>query len=119
MLLDDAVFDIAETEEDALFLMANLYPKTTGLPRVVYASERGQARHDVRVKVSGAPGDKMRVREMATMSVRPEPRLLHGALSREEEQLIARWIKLNAAALIDYWNETIDTEDLLARLQRV
>ena len=119
MLVQDGIFDIADTEEDALFRMANLYPKTTGLPRVVYASERGNARHDARVKVSGAPGDKTRRHDMATMSVRPESRLLHGELPAFDEQVIARWIQISAEALLDYWNEVIDTEDLLARLQRV
>ena len=118
MLLDDAVFDIADTEEDALFLMANLHPKETGLPRVVYVSEKGQARHDARVKVSGAPGERMSVRDMATFVVRPAPRLLHGRLDREEERVIAAWIASNAAALIAYWEGEISTSDFLERLVR-
>lgn len=118
MLLDDAIFEIADTEEDALFLMANLYPRDTGLPRVVYVSERGQARHDARVKVSGAPGDRMRVRDMATMTVRPSPTLLHGRLSGHEERVIADWIVLNEAVLLDYWDETISTSEMISRLVR-
>jgi hypothetical protein len=41
---------MSEGDED--FLMANLFPADTGLPMVVWVSERGQARHDVRVRVN-------------------------------------------------------------------
>lgn len=37
---------------EAPFELANLFPKHTGLPFVVWISARGGARHDVRVKVS-------------------------------------------------------------------
>lgn len=116
-MLDDTVFDIADTEEDARFLMANLYPQETGLPRVIYISEKGRARHDARVKVSGAPGERMRLHDMATMSVRPTPRLLHGKLLRDEERVIAEWISRNEAVLVAYWNEELSTSEALSRLQ--
>lgn len=116
MLLDDLVFDIADTDEDALFLMANLHPKETGLPRVIYVSEKGQARHDVRVKVSGAPGERMSIRDMATFSVRPTPRLLHGKLSRDDQRVISAWITRNEAVLVDHWNGEISTSEMLSRL---
>ncbi len=116
MLIDDPIFDTAETEEDALFLMANLHPKETGLPRVIYVSERGAARHDARVKVSGVPGERMSIRDMATFAVRPEPRLIHGRLDRDEERVIGGWILRNQAALVAYWNDEISTTEMLGRL---
>lgn len=118
MLLDDEVFEIADTEEDARFLMSNLFPRDTGLTRTVWVSHKGDARHDVRVKVSGAPGDRMRLRDMSTMSVRPEPRLLHGRLSTAEERQIAAWIKLNEQVIIDHWNGDASSLDLARRLER-
>jgi len=42
----------AEVKNDELFEMANLYPRTTGLPMTVWVSPRGNARHDVRIKVN-------------------------------------------------------------------
>jgi hypothetical protein len=44
--------DAGALETDELFEMANLYPRTTGLPMTVWVSPRGNARHDVRVKVN-------------------------------------------------------------------
>jgi hypothetical protein len=40
----------ADEEELDLFQIANLRPATTGLPMIVWFSERGLARYDVRVK---------------------------------------------------------------------
>jgi hypothetical protein len=37
-------------EPEDLFEMANLFPRTTGLPMTVWVSPRGNARHDVRVR---------------------------------------------------------------------
>jgi hypothetical protein len=45
--------------DDDLHIMANFRPADTGLPMVVWVSER-QGQHDVRVKVSMAHGEKAR-----------------------------------------------------------
>jgi hypothetical protein len=52
---------MSEADEEQLdfFLMANLRPATTGLPMVVWVSERGLARHDVRVEVSTVLGPRV------------------------------------------------------------
>src|SRR5207248_11731801 len=54
---DHPVID-APFEDDA-YTMANLRPAFTGLPMVVWVSERGNAQHDVRVKVCCIHGDKI------------------------------------------------------------
>lgn len=40
--------------EDELYEMVNIYPADSGLPMTVWAGPRGNARHDVRVKVNMA-----------------------------------------------------------------
>ncbi len=45
-----------DQEEDDLYEMANLFPRTTGLPMIVWVSPRGRARHDAWIKVSLTPG---------------------------------------------------------------
>ena len=57
--------------------MANLRPERTGLPFVVFISQKGGARHDVRIKLARAA--KVRPAEMLTVAVRPAPRLIRGA----------------------------------------
>ena len=102
-----------------LFEMANLSPALTGLPMVVWVSERGRARHDVRVKVDMAHGRQMSIGNTATVAVRPAPRLIAGQLSAADMQVVFAWIRLNEAALIDYWDGRIYTDELIQRLQRV
>jgi hypothetical protein len=102
-------------EEDLdFYLMANLRPATTGLPMVVWVSERGFARHDVRV--SAVHGARAQHANMATVAVRPTPRLIAGQLSATDLQAVSDWIRLNEAALVAYWDQQIDTAELIQRL---
>jgi hypothetical protein len=105
--------------EDDAFAMANLRPAFTGLPMVVWVSERGNARHDVRVKVCRVHGDTIQFDNTATVAVRPHPHLAAGTLAPEDLQAVSRWITLNTNPLLDYWQGTIDTAELLQRLWRL
>ncbi len=94
-----------------LFEMANLPPHRTGLPFVVFVSQRGGARHDVRVKVS--KNAKAMPREMVSVAIRPNVRVIAGAMSSHDLSLLTRWIELNRDALVAYWQGDIEyTEDL-------
>ena len=109
----------SETDDDTLFEMANLFPTDTGLPMVIWASERGHARHDVRIKVNQSHGTRMLPGNLATVAVRPAPRLVAGQLSVADLQAVSRWIALNEAALVDYWEYRISTVELVGRLQKL
>ena len=102
---------------EAPFEMANLFPKHTGLPFVVWISVRGGARHDVRVKVSASakalPGD------MATVGIRPEVKVIEGELDTEAFRQPEAWITLNRATLISYRDGDIDTQDAMEALMRI
>jgi hypothetical protein len=103
---------------DDLYEMANLFPRTTGLPMTVWVSPRGRARHDARIKVSLTPG-RMDIGHTAVVAIRPTPRLIEGQLAPADLEPVSRWIRLNEAALIDFWNETIDSVELGARLRKL
>lgn len=105
--------------EDDLFEMANLYPRTTGLPVTVWVSPRGQARHDARVKVSTRPGDRMDLANTAIVSIRPSARLVEGDLATDHLRAVGRWIELNQACLLQYWDGEIDAAELIGRLRSV
>ena len=105
-----------EAEGRALFEMANLRPERTGLPFVVFISQKGGARHDVRVKI--ARGAKVRASEMITVAVRPNVRVMRGALDPDDLARLAEWIELNRDVLVDYWNGNIEyTEDAISALK--
>ena len=107
---------MSEPEAEDLYEMANLYPKHTGLPMVIWVSEKGYARHDARVKVSTKHGTRMNINDTAVVGIRP-PSVLAGVLSTADRQAAYRWITLNEAALIAYWNGTIDTVELVQQLK--
>lgn len=111
VLSDDAA------ASDELFEMANLFPRRTGLPMTVWVSPRGNARHDVRIKVNIAHGDHMNIANTAVVGVRPAPHLISGQLSPDDERAVFQWVSLNTAVLIAYWDGQIDTIDLGERLQ--
>jgi hypothetical protein len=114
---DDLNIETARSAEDELFEMANLYPRTTGLPMTVWVSLHGNARHDVRVKVNMTHGDRMNIDNTAVVAVRPSPHVVAGQLSPEDERAVADWISLNATAIVAYWNGDIDTVQLAQALK--
>src|SRR5499427_10352322 len=103
---------VTERESDELFEMANLYPRTTGLAMTVWVSPRGNARHDVRVKVNMTHGDQMNIANTAVVGVRPSPHVVAGHLSPDDQRSVFEWISLNTAAIVEYWDGRIDTIEL-------
>lgn len=90
-------------DSEGLFELANLYPDSTGLPMTVWVSPRGNARHDIWIKVNMTHGDRMDITNTAVVAVRPAPRILAGQLSPADAQAVFAWISLNADALVEYW----------------
>lgn len=118
-MAEDGALNIPLTEEDELFLMANLHPKETGLPMTVWASPKGDARHDARIKVSAASGGRMQLQGAPVVAIRPEPHLIHGRMDADDLAKVIAWISLNEAILIDYWNESATTTDLVLGLRKL
>jgi len=102
---------------DELYEMANLYPRTTGLPMTVWVGPRGNARHDVRIKVNLTHGNQMNIDNTAVVGVRPAPHLVAGRLSSDDERLVFEWIRLNVGTIIAYWDGIIDTAELIQALK--
>ena len=103
---------VREPDVDELFEMANLFPRTTGLPMTVWVSPRGNARHDVRIKVNMTHGDQMNIANTAVVGVRPSPRVIAGSLSPDDQRAVFEWVALNTAAIVEYWDGRIDTIEL-------
>ncbi|MDT8261678.1 hypothetical protein RQ832_00325 [Roseomonas sp. DSM 102946] len=102
----------------ATYGMANLRGKTTGLPFIVFISQKDGARHDVRVKVSDHP--RVWENQMGCYGVRPFVYLNGPRLSTADEQLLERWVEANRDVLVEYWDGDIEyTEDAIERLVKV
>jgi hypothetical protein len=103
--------------QEGLFEMANVRPELTGLPFIVWISEKGQSRHDVRVKIAPGP----RVREfVASLSVRPEIEIVAGVLAPSDFALAKRWIELNREVIVRFWDgDILYTDEALAALRKL
>lgn len=118
MKSDHPVSENSESiETDELFEMANLYPRTTGLPMTVWVGPRGRAQHDVRIKVNMTHGNQMNIDNTAVVGVRPTPHVIAGQLSTDDQRVVFHWIRLNSIPIIAYWNGDIDTLELVQALR--
>jgi hypothetical protein len=113
----------AEAETNALdeaYLMAKLVPAETGLRMAVSITPDEGFHHDVRVKVSRIAGRRGRWHDAAPVAVRPQPRLVvPGSLPPADLAVVSRWIELNRAVIIDYWDGRLTTTEALPRLRRL
>jgi hypothetical protein len=110
---------MSDADDDDLFEMVNLVPRLTGLPMTVWAQPRGNARHDARIKVNMTCGRTMDPTNLAVVGVPPTPWLVAGHLPSADLRLVSHWVRLNEAALVDYWHFTIDTDEFLAQLRKL
>ena len=109
---------VATSEGEALFEMANLSPKSTGLPFVVWISPKAGAPHDVRVKVSHGP--KVHSSELVSVAIGPDIRVVGGSMTAHDLALLKKWVELNHDVIVKYWDGEIEyTEDALAALKPI
>ena len=99
--------------------MANLSPKRTGLPFVVWISPKAGAPHDVRVKVSNGP--KVHPAELISVAIRPDVHVVGGGdMSAHNLALLKKWLEVNQDVIIKYWDGEIEyTEDAIAALKPI
>jgi hypothetical protein len=110
---------VAAPESDGLFEMANLPPKRTGLPFVVWISPKAGASHDVRVKVSKSP--KVPPSDLISVAIRPDVHVVSGGkMTAHDLALLKRWIEANYDVIVRYWDGGIEyTEDAIAALKPI
>lgn len=104
---------------DDLDLMTNLYPRTTGLPMVIWVGPRYGARHDVRLKAMQHHGNLMDPGDLAVVGLRPNVHVVAGQLSAADLDEIRRWVDLNWDAILAHWEERIDGAELVQHLRRL
>lgn len=102
-----------EPQGQATFGMANLRSQRTGLPFIVFISQR-----DVRLKVS--PNPKVRNAQMGSYALRPYRFVDGHRLSPSEERALEAWVEKNLDVLVRYWTGDIAyTEDALELLEAI
>jgi hypothetical protein len=101
-----------------VYEITNLFPRHTGLPMTIWVGPRGQMQQAAYIRVHTSHGDRMVASNTAVVALAPQPRLIAGELSSDDQRLVFEWTRLNNGALLDFWNDG-DVVNLLARLQQL
>jgi hypothetical protein len=117
--LDATADEIAE--DTGIYFMANLPPRLTGLPMVVWVQERDPAVEMPTIKVSLSLGSKINPDKTATatVTVHPHIRIIPGILAADDRQAVSDWVRLNELVILDYWHRRISAVELFDRLRRL
>ena len=102
---------------DELEEMVSYRKDVTGISHTVFISPRGNADHDPRVKVAIDPPDSLDPRSRtAIVTIKG---VVIGDLDPQLARQVQRFVQLNRAVLLDYWDYEIDTDQLRQRLQSI
>jgi hypothetical protein len=110
--------ELGHVAGQATYGMSNLRPKTTGLPFILFISQRDDARHAARVKWSPMP--KVVSSLMGSYALDPFVHTAGPRLDAKDEALLQRWVMLNRDVLQRYRDGDISfTEDAVEQLKPI
>lgn len=107
-------------DEQDLFKLANFSKAFTGLPMIIWVSEK-TSNHVPGIKVSKGYEDKFLINNTFSMSIM-EPKIIagdQGVIKDSDLVLVFQWIKLNEEVLMKYWNLKISTSELVNILKKL
>jgi len=104
-----------QIDSDLLYEMANLSKTTTGIDPVIFCSQKGGSKHECKVKVSNILG-KLSATDVFTIELKDSPVIGYCKLTANQLESAKWWIHKNRFAILDYWEEIIDTGEFLNRI---
>jgi hypothetical protein len=106
-------------EEELLEHMVTYRKNVTGVDNTVFISPKVHARHAARVKVAiNLPDTISTTSETASVAIHDGSVVVGEVPPRLLDQ-VRRFIDLNKDALLEYWEERIDTDQLRERLRAI
>ncbi len=107
-------------EEKLMFEMANISSNKTGLPVIVWVSEK-RGNHGARIKVSNRYNNKFRIENTFSITISDNPEISGDIdeIKNKDIDLIKEWILLNKEMLLKYWNKEISTDILFDNLKSI
>lgn len=91
-----------------LWEMANLRPKTTGLPMVIWVKPKTTEKHGPRLKVQLSHGSKVKEGEWVSVTIENEPKVIGKGLKDSDFNLVSAFIITNKDGLLKLWKDQID-----------
>ena len=111
--------------EDDLFEMSNIRKNESGLPMNIYVSSGGSVNHQhgPRIKVMPTSANNMNphqtVSVMLKQNITSDDVVGYSQLSSDDLSEIRNYINLNYETLIQYWEDTISTAEMISKLKKL
>jgi hypothetical protein len=110
----------ALAEEELLEEMVSYRKAVTGVENTIFISPKGNTQHAARIKLAIDPPDAIDPRgETASIAIADGAVAAGKVAPAPLLKSVQRFIELNRAALLDYWEYRIDTEELRQRLKSI
>lgn len=112
--------ELRQLDEEQLWEMANLHPRDTGLPVIVWADSNRQMKHGLRIKFQNSYSDKTDSSSLVPMTISEDPQVpvqVKLRISNADLQKIRQWIILNKDLLVAYAKEEITTKEFVNSLK--
>jgi len=107
-------------EEELLEEVVSYRRAVTGVENTIFISPKGRTRQAARIKLAIDPRTGIDPRgETASIAISDGAVIAGGAIPAALLARVRQFIELNRAALIDYWEYRIDTEELRQRLRSI
>jgi hypothetical protein len=107
-------------ERELVEEMVSYRKNVTGVDNTVFISPRGNTQHGARIKLAIDPPDSLNPNvKTASLSIHDGSVAAGGPVSAHLLDQARRFIDLNRAALIDYWEYRADTDELRQRLRSI
>ena len=112
--LDRMVMLAEVDDEDAD--MVSLRTDKTGVDNTIFVSTRGRGQHAPRIKIAVEPSHSLNAASTSAAMTIHDYRIVGEHVPSRIAEQAKRFIERNRAALLDYWNEKIDTLQFIERL---
>lgn len=109
------------SNEDALFEMASFGTKTTGLPMIVWVTEK-KPLNAAWIKVARNYNQRILIENTFSVLISDEPKAIagdEGEITTVDLKKIFEWVILNKVYLLKYWNHEVTTGELLDNIEKI
>jgi hypothetical protein len=110
---------LAEAEIDEAEDMVSLRKDRTGVQNTVFVSTKGYSRHAARIKIAIDPPDSLNAAAKTASMTLHDYSIAGAYMPPHLVEQARRFIERNRAALLDYWDNKIDTPELIERLRSI
>jgi len=111
------ITQLIEEEYDEAEDMVSLRTKRTGVDNTVFISAKGRGRHAPRIKIAVDPPDSLNAAgKNVTMAIH-DYKIIGEKLPTHVAKQARQFIERNRDTLLRYWNDEIDTEEMISQLK--